>query len=107
MGYGKPAAWGLLCSVGLIPVCAGAADSTSASASARITLQIAPRVQLRQVEGSSRQQLCLGHIPARHYYLLVIRGSSDGGRQLPGRGGSFCLPVSVTEGAGELLIVAQ
>lgn len=94
-------------SASLLPVFAGAADSTSATASVRITLHIAPRVQLRQLESAGRPQLCLGHIPARHYYLLLSGGERDTGERLPGRAGNYCLPASVTEGGRVVTIVAQ
>ncbi len=108
MEYGKPAARALLLSASLLPAFAGAdSTGTNATASARITLHIAPRVQLRQVEGGGHPQLCLGHIPARHYYLLVTESERDTGERLPGRAGSYCLPASATEGGGVVTIVAQ
>lgn len=108
MRYGKPIVCALVLATCPLPITGVAADTTSASASARITLTIPARVQVMPPGGSGQPRLCLGHIPARRYYLVVERGADSGlvGR-LEGRDGSYCLPAEITENASGVTVVAQ
>lgn len=79
---------------------------TSASASARITLTISPWAKFHPVKGSEQEQFCTWR--PSYAFKLVITDDRTGRRtSFPGRAGQLCLPVSVTDGASSVMIVAQ
>lgn len=111
MEYGK-SAFGISLWVSLVlPLPASGAETTdaSASASARITLSVSPRVKWHQTDDPASGRLCLSHIPAHSYYLS-IRNIGDGAvteERLPGQAGNHCVPVPVSHQARMILIVAE
>lgn len=110
MEYGKSAIRALLCGGIVLSATAGGAESTtSASASARITLYVPPRAELRQTDNPHIGQLCLSHIPAHSYYLSIrnIGEQSAAEKRLPGQAGNHCVPVSTSEQGKMVLIVAE
>lgn len=109
MEYGKLAIGALLLGF-VLPVSISEAETTtSASASARITLYIPSRAKVRQSEDSGIGQLCLSHIPAHSYYLSVrdLGEESTAEKRLSGQRGSYCVPVSSSRQGKMVLIVAE
>ncbi|WP_346839067.1 hypothetical protein [Microbulbifer sp. SAOS-129_SWC] len=109
MGYAKRAVfgvvWGFLV-LGLLPPAAEADQRVSASASARITLLLPARVELLRDDGGDLQ-LCMAHIPARHFYLLVDSGGDDSTvRRIAVAAGRWCLPAQMMNAAA-ITLVAQ
>lgn len=80
---------------------AAVAETTSASASARITLHIAPRAQVTTAPQTYTPQLCLGRLPAGRVQLLYAGQATDLEQ------GNTCVPLPADAAGGELLISAQ
>lgn len=111
MEYGKSAICTLLCGGVILSAAASGAETTttSASASARITLYVPPRAELRQTEDPGIGQLCLSHIPAHSYYLSIrdIGEQTAAEKRLPGQVDNYCVPVSSSQQGKMVLIVAE
>jgi len=110
MENGKFAFCALLLVAVALPVSTGGANATTnASASARITLYIAPRAEVRPTGDPGIGHLCLAHIPAFRYYLSVrdIGDDHTAENRLPGQSGNYCVPVSASRQGKVVLIVAE
>ncbi|MGL6159377.1 hypothetical protein [Microbulbifer sp.] len=110
MEYGKSTLGTLLWVGVVLSAPAGAAESTtSASASARITLYVPPRAEWRQTDNPDTDQLCLSHIPAHSYYLSVrnIGEGTAAEERFPGQAGSYCISLSTSQQGKMVLIVAE
>ena len=110
MEYRKYAGTLLLCGSTLLPVYTdGAADGTSASASAHITLRLPPRAVVYRTDADNVGQLCLSHMPTNSYYLSVrdLAGTSDEEQRLPASKGHHCVPVSLSGDGQMVVIVAE
>jgi hypothetical protein len=95
---------------------AAIAENATASASAQITLQLLPRVEMRPVViggiGNIGAQLCLQRIPADNYQVLIWSAGSSTpdselGTQGQGHSGAHCLSPEVTATTESILILAQ
>ena len=109
MEYRKFATAALLCGSIALSLATGGSEK-SASASARITLQIPARAEVRQTEDPDTGHLCLSHIPARNYHLSVrdFDSLSSGEQRLPGRAGNYyCVPISASQQGKLVVIVAE
>ncbi|MGL6159379.1 hypothetical protein [Microbulbifer sp.] len=93
----------------VLPVSTGGVEITSASASARITLYIPPRAEVRPTNDPGIGQLCLSHIPARSYYLSIRDTGEEAvvEKRLFGQPGNYCVPVSTSQQGKTVVIVAQ
>lgn len=106
MGYGSPIVAALVLSASLLPA-AVSADNVTASASARITLHLPPRVELRREQDGGRERLCLSHIPGWYFSVQFTSSGEESGRQMAGQSGSYCLSADITKDADSIMIVAQ
>lgn len=89
-----------------------AADSASATEAVQIILKIPSRIEWREVPPQKTQsvdrstQLCVGHVPADQYQVIVTREGQEH-TEVEGRSGRYCLPTHITENAQSVTIVAQ
>ncbi|WP_323845209.1 hypothetical protein [Microbulbifer magnicolonia] len=100
----------LFCMGVVLPVTTwGVESNVSASASARITLRIPSRVQLRQTDNPASDQLCVSRIPASSYYLTVwdMGTQAEKPKRLSGQPGNHCIQVSASREGKMVLIVAE
>ncbi len=106
----------LLAVLGCWPWQLALGEGATASASARITLHIAPRTELHWPQDPSAATLCLHRQPAERFQVEVRNSQGELVQSVAGSPGSLCLPIgpggtsgqgdAVTPGA-EVLIVAQ
>jgi hypothetical protein len=83
------------------------ADSSSSSASARITLHIAPRAELQTAAENGASRLCLYHIPARRL-RVKLPGLSQEQELIFSRGNS-CAELPQSTGGqfdGQTLLIS-
>ncbi|WP_193165099.1 hypothetical protein [Microbulbifer hainanensis] len=109
MVFRRAAVCALLSAVGLFSSVAAVAEAVSASASARITLHVSARLQLKSPVPGAPQQLCISQVPAQNYYLLLAEDSQAlaTAGHVVGRQGSYCLKSAVTAQTGYVMVVAQ
>ncbi|MCX2783456.1 hypothetical protein [Microbulbifer thermotolerans] len=110
MRFGKLSVGVLLALLATFPVTTGGADNgATATASARITLHILPRVQLRQMGVLGTDQLCLNRVPANRYYLSIRDLGSEAREEmrLAGRPGNYCVPMAASVEGKMVVIVAE
>lgn len=110
MKFGKFSVGVLPCLLATFPVATGGADnSATATASARITLHILPRAQLRRTGAFGTDQLCLNRIPANRYYVSIRDLGSESGElvRLAGRPGNYCVPMATSVEGAMVVIVAE
>lgn len=107
MGYWKSILWSLLFCSAVHPAGAFSESGISASASARITLQIGPRAEIRPSDASGQTQMCLSHIPAETYSVAVTAGNGVVYPEVSGQAGQICLSAPLFESAHLITIVAE
>ncbi|WP_444921142.1 hypothetical protein ACJJID_01310 [Microbulbifer sp. CnH-101-G] len=84
-----------------------AAASSSASATAQITLVFSPNATLRQAERGTHRELCLQNLPAKHISVTARAQDFSRGQQALDFGAKRCLTEGDIKGVSELIISAE
>ncbi len=95
--------WWLACVFTMHPAVA----SSSATATAQITLVFPPNATLRQAAGGIHRELCLRNFPVQHISVTVLTQDFRRGQRTLDLGAKRCLIEGEIKGGSELIISAE